>query len=105
MDLEVREQIAQYLAGKIDPAQLEDRLEDVVWDGDSEMAATVLRLLHEFAHGDWTEDELRQWLDPFARTYRVSSPALPNRTGTVAETMREDRQLATVETLRVAVSA
>jgi hypothetical protein len=106
MDLETRAHIARYVGGKTDASELEDELEGIAWEDDSGGVSFVLRLLHELAHGDWTDEELRERLDPFARTYNVSSlPPVPNRTGTTAETKRQDRRLATVETLRVAVSA
>jgi hypothetical protein len=102
MELKPRDLIARYIAGVIGAAELEDRLEDVAWGSDSNLASLALRLLHEYTNGDWIEDELRERLDAFARTYEQTF-VTPNRTGVSADTMVQALP-ARVETRRVAVS-
>jgi hypothetical protein len=72
-DLEIRERLAAFVAGESDPAQLEEWLHDIAWDLDTEPArtfvATALRLLAEFANGDWTEGELSARVAALSRFY------------------------------------
>ena len=102
MELEARDLLARYVAGEIDAAELEDELEQISWDG-APGTGFVLRLLHEYANGDWTDDELRGRLEPLAHTY-VWTWAKQNLTGSSAETTLQVSP-GRVETLHVAVSA
>jgi len=73
MDFDIREQIATYVAGGMDAASLEDQIQDLAWDLDTEPsrshAATALRLLAERANGDWTDPALRDRLGALNRVY------------------------------------
>ena len=70
MDLasEIRRQVASYLSGGIAIASLWACLHGQLWDIDNRepasaaMAHEVELLLSETAHGDWTEEELRDRL-------------------------------------------
>lgn len=76
-DLETRQLIADYLGDSLNAAELEDRLEDATWDLEEgpahELASTALRLLAEYANGDWTDAELREHLGSINRLYWLSN--------------------------------
>ena len=61
---EVRDQLADYLAGVVSASELEDSLEELTWEEQGldpvarHLANEALRLLAEHANGDWTDDEL-----------------------------------------------
>lgn len=73
MTLEIRQEIARYADGTFSAADLEDRLEEVAWDLETEpertLAADALRLLAEHSNRDWTDEELKQKLVSLSQTY------------------------------------
>lgn len=90
-DLQIREQISRYCAGQIDAAALETWLSAATWDLDDESRATrqlafdALRFTSEAAHGDWTDQELREHLGALcmvtddAGSVLAGAPAVPAR--------------------------
>ncbi len=81
MDLaaEIREQVASYLSGRLPIADLWRWLQDRLWDIDNRehpvtasMAHEIELLLSETAHGDWTENELREKLRPITSMYEFT---------------------------------
>ena len=74
VDLQVREEIALFLLGKIDAAELEAWLAEVTWDIDDEPASVrrvafgALRLVTETANGDWGQNELQEKLAALLQT-------------------------------------
>lgn len=104
-DLEIRKQIAAYVAGDVAAHELEDRLENAAWDVDTEairtLAGTALRLLAEYGNGDWTNDELQERLGSLSRTYWfLEAP----KTGAEATVILQDQRPATAGRWRVAES-
>ena len=78
LDLELRQRLAKYLAGDIDLEQLHRWLSSEVWDIESRaepQTADTFRevdlLLAEYAHGDWTEAELKHRVAPLLTSYTV----------------------------------
>ncbi|HZU00149.1 MAG TPA: hypothetical protein VFA10_10835 [Ktedonobacteraceae bacterium] len=72
LDFNIREQLADYLVGKISLRTFEDWFFAETWDigqrDDLALANLVYGIklrLAEYAHGDWTETELRSRLRPF----------------------------------------
>ena len=79
LDLEIRAQLTRYLGGEISLQALHDWLTPRSWNIDrrslpetAELVHTVELELSEFAHGDWTEEELKRHLRPLVSTYTVS---------------------------------
>lgn len=106
-DLDIREQIAHYVAREIDAAALEDWLHDYAWkleDSGGPLALQTLRLLAERGNGDWTDDELRDRLAALSRTYWLEHAPRLVYSGSIGHVIREDRQSPSVERLRVAES-
>jgi hypothetical protein len=71
-DLEIRQQIARYVDQEIAAASLEDWLQSYAWeteDSGGPLAADTLRLLAEYANGDWTDSDLRERMAGLNRTY------------------------------------
>ena len=68
---QVRIWIARYLAGESTLPQFEESFTSATWNVDADEQAQALvgevqLRLAEFTNGDWTEDELRDHLAPFA---------------------------------------
>jgi hypothetical protein len=66
LDFKIRQQIADYLTGKLSLRAFEDWFFPETWYGDDEYNQTLNNLMYgiklrlaEYAHGDWTEAELR----------------------------------------------
>jgi hypothetical protein len=74
-DLELRQRLARYAAGRADLATFEDWLTTETWDAAEDASPTerlafdALRLISEHQNGDWTESELRGKLGAVGRTY------------------------------------
>lgn len=69
LDFNIRQQLADYLAGKISLRQFEDWFFAETWDSDeaenqilANFVYSIKLRLAEFSHGDWTEAELRSML-------------------------------------------
>src|SRR5437870_1018722 len=67
VELEIREQLARYLSGKIALQAFRDWFLPEAWNIDQRAGAASAGLAHEvelllseFEHGDWTEDELKR---------------------------------------------
>lgn len=107
-DVEIREQIARYIEGNIIAQELEDRLENETWGLESEpartLAATVLRLLAEHGHGDWTDTELREQLGAISRFYWFDQAPKTAWSGSEAAVIRQDQQSEAAGRWRVAES-
>lgn len=108
LDLEIREQIADFVRGDIDAAQLEDWLEDASWGEDAEptrtLAATVLRLLAEHANGDWTDSEMREQLGALSRNYWFEQAPKTALAGSDTPIILQDQRSAAAGRWRVAGS-
>ena len=93
LDLEIREQIAAYLAGETSVGELEEWFEDVFWSSDlfarsaDALAADALRLLTEFGNDDWTEDELKDKLGALNRTHWFEQAPKVLITGSTSSSM------------------
>lgn len=107
-DLEIREQVANYLAGRVNAAELEDRLETVAWDLEAEpgrtLAADVLRLLAEHSNGDWDEEELRDRLGALTRLYWFQLAPKVAWSGAASGVTRHQEQSVVVDRSRAKVS-
>lgn len=86
---ELRKSLARYVAGEISLPDFHGLAMPLTWNAEKHMgltAAAVAReielLLSESEHGDWTEDELRRRLAPYATTYFVRQLDLPQATST-----------------------
>jgi hypothetical protein len=108
-DLEIREQIAAYVAGDIVSQELEDRLEDAAWDLDVEpqrtWVGTVLRLLAERSHGDWTDAELRDQIGALNRIYWFENAPKNVIADSIARIIRRDQRSVATDRPLVAESA
>ena len=109
LDLQIREQIARHVEGKLEPSELEDWLENESWEVEAEparsLAADALRLLAEHGNGDWTDSELRAQLGALSRTYWFDQAPKQTRSGSVSGVIRrEAEQSATADRWRVAES-
>jgi len=69
LELEIREQVAAYLRGRISLEDLYGWLQPRAWDVERTAGAETARLAHgvdlllaEFQHGDWTEAEAKDHL-------------------------------------------
>ena len=89
LDFNIRERLAEYLAGEISLHEFEDWFFPETWDVDqlNDLALTNLVYgiklrLAEFSHGDWTEKELRNLLKPFIETYDIGTSPVQLRYGT-----------------------
>ena len=76
LDFNIREQLAEYLAGEISLREFEDWFFPETWDINLVDNIALLNLVYgiklrlaEFSNGDWTEDELRSYLRPFLETF------------------------------------
>lgn len=78
-DLEIRAQLTHYLGGQISLQAFHDWLTPRAWNIDKRSLPETAELVHavelelsEFAHGDWTEEELKRHLRPLVGTYAVN---------------------------------
>jgi hypothetical protein len=75
LDYKIREQLADYMAGKLSLREFEDWFYPETWDideienADNQTSTNVANLVYgiklriaELSHGDWTEVELRSML-------------------------------------------
>ena len=70
LELEIREAVTHYIAGRISLRQFQEWLAPQTWDIDSKIETGQLRklvneidlLLAEFANDHWTEEELKHKL-------------------------------------------
>ena len=76
--LEIRRQVARYLAGDISVAEFHRSIAPLAWNigrradnSAGNIAHEVDLLLAEFSHGDWDERELKQHLQPLVEDYVV----------------------------------
>lgn len=75
---EIRREVAKYVAGQSNIADLWTWVQANFWDVDNRdplsapVAHEVELLLSETAHGDWTESELRERLAPLASLYEFT---------------------------------
>src|SRR5258708_12213450 len=82
LDFNVRERLAEYLAGEISLHEFEDWFFPETWDVDQLDNLALTNLVYgiklrlaEYSNGDWTEKELRDRLRPFLQKHQmVSSP-------------------------------
>jgi|SRR5579864_4323612 len=78
--LELREKIMQYLAGKLPLSAIEDWLIPSLWEKTDErselLANNVLRLLAEYSRKDRSLEELKKELRSAASTYLQSDPTM-----------------------------
>jgi hypothetical protein len=87
-DTEIRERIAQYLAGEMDIDGLREWFYPVLWEANPwepavfTLASQVAVLLAEYEKGHRTIDELRGGLVPFVTIYDGAVPESGARTGT-----------------------
>lgn len=108
IDLEIRQEIARYIAGQQDARELEDWLENVAWDLEDQpgraLAATALRLLAEHSNGDWTDSELREKLGAVSRIYAFDQAPRAAVSGSASSIIRQEQRPATADRWRVAES-
>lgn len=78
LGLEMRKQIARYLAGGISIAELQSSIAPLAWNIDrradpnsTSLGHELDLLLAEFSHGDWNEEEVRRYLRPLVESYIV----------------------------------
>jgi len=79
LELEIREAVSQYIAGRVSLRQFQEWFASQTWNVDSVAEASDLRqlvneidlLLAEFSSGHWTEQELK---DKFREYRRVVQP-------------------------------
>jgi hypothetical protein len=71
LDLEIREQLARYIAGDISLGAFREWFSPRAWNIDQRADASTARVVHEidlmlaeFDHGDWTEEEVKRLLNP-----------------------------------------
>jgi hypothetical protein len=76
LDFNIRERLAEYLAGEISLREFEDWFFPETWDIDQVDIPALANLVYgiklrlaEFSNGDWTETELRSLLRPFLEKY------------------------------------
>lgn len=104
-EVEIRQRIAAFTDGEIEPHVLEDWLENAAWDVDEEpartLAADALRLLAEFDNGDWTDAEIRERLGGLYRTYWFVRGPKGNFTGSDSLVIHQDQRSASPGRLRV----
>lgn len=84
LDYNIREQLADYMAGKLSLREFEDWFFPETWDideienADNQTSTNLANLVYgiklrlaEFSHGDWTEVELRSMLLSILEKYVV----------------------------------
>jgi hypothetical protein len=108
-DTEIREHIAQFLAGEVDIDALREWLYPVLWAANPwepavfTLASQVAVLLAEYEKGHRNIDELRGGLVPFVTTYDGAASGDSPRTGT--NNLMADGQWPVVGTGLVAVAS
>lgn len=82
---DIRSSIARYLAGEYDLRELNSAAASMRYEAgraiDPEPDALLAQVegrLAEYQHGDWTEEEMREWLRPLAWHYTVESKVAPS---------------------------
>lgn len=102
LDIEIREQLARYLANEISLEEFQGWFVPATWNVEqtnnpiaAELAHEIELRLAEFSNGHWTEDDLRSLLGPLVENYTVrvsfgtaspgSSVSLPTSTGAQTE--------------------
>jgi len=86
LDTAIRKQIAAFVAGQVEAADLAGWLETEMWTADDEPVSVrdlgneASRLLAETANGDWSEGDLRERLGALSRNYWLE--VTPRRTWT-----------------------
>jgi len=85
LDIEIRKQLARYLAGEIALSGFQDWFVPRAWNVDKRGDHYVAQLVHsielkfaEYSSGHWTEDELKQTLRPLLTNYTVRMSAAPH---------------------------
>jgi hypothetical protein len=78
--------LSAYLAKEISLHEFEDWFFPETWEADQLDNFPLVNLVYgiklrlaEFTNGDWTEDELRDWLRPFVEKYEVTVNSTPPR--------------------------
>ena len=73
LERQIREQVAEYIAGELSLAQLKDWIMPVLWETDRDadptayaLAAEINARLIEYSNGDWLDSEVRDLLDPLS---------------------------------------
>ncbi len=76
LDLEIRGQVADYLASKITLREFKSWFAPRAWHAHKHVDPDTVDLVHEvdlllaeFGHGDWTEEELKERLIPLVTKY------------------------------------
>lgn len=84
LDLEIRSQLAKYLAGQSSLSAFQEWFVPRAWNIEKRADPAAVELVHEidlrlaeFSNGDWTEEELRSKLRPLAMHYTVHTSAAP----------------------------
>lgn len=107
LDLEIRQQIARYVAGDLDADRLEAWLSAETGDIDGEspetrqLAFDALRLLAEHGNGDWQDVELRERLGALSRTYWFEGAPKTVLSGSESSIISRDPQSAGTDRRRV----
>lgn len=80
LELALRQRMTRYLEGSLQLRELHEWLGSAAWNIDAWASASVAQLYHdvellfaEHAHGDWTEDELKDRLAPLASYVSVEA--------------------------------
>jgi len=75
-DLETHVEIARYRAGEISIDDLAEWLDEAALDAETgDLVFAAVRLIAEFEHGDWDEEQLRVQFELINSVYRVSEGA------------------------------
>lgn len=84
LGFELRKQLIRYLAGGLGISDFHAAVTPLFWNIEkradqaaADLGREIELLLAETAHGDWTEDELRERLSPMVTNYVVSMGAAP----------------------------
>jgi hypothetical protein len=96
LSLAIREQLANYLSGRLDLRAFNRWFAAAAWtvDGDPDVATRVLAYeiehrLAEFSNGDWTEVELGRFFQPLVTNYSFGgAPQYTSSTSVVVGTPR-----------------
>ncbi len=108
LDLQIRQQIADYVAGDIEASQLEEWLSVATGDLENESSGTrrlafdVLRLAAERGNGDWEDAELRERLGALSRIYWLEQAPKTVLSDSESLVISCDPQLAGTDRRRVA---
>jgi hypothetical protein len=81
LDFEIREHLAEYLAGKSSLRDFEDWFFSETWDIDQTNDLALLNLVYEiklrlaeFSNGDWTASEIDRILRSILERYEMNAP-------------------------------